>query len=480
MGFVFISYSRQDANTVDKIAARLERDGFDVWIDRARIKGGELWTVAIVAAIDSADSFVLMLSPGATSSDNVRKEVQLAQDAKRRVFPLVIAPVTLPPQFRYQLAGIQMIDYAGNPETKYRELVEVLRAQRESLSSVEPSETRQVEVVIRNETVSSFNAVKQQKLIKFISEVSAVSRSKLSISKLWAGSLHVLITLPRRGAYVLKTAALNRDNRLLDYGIEAIRLEGEENYVWVKSGEIGPLLHQQPRSPVFPRALALAIGFVLVAALLYLLLRGFTLPPPALPVSTQTIITPTQPSATSTPHFATATPTFSITPSLIITNSPTLTETATATIPPSITSPPTTQVFAPNPIIPVTVVTTPPTMTDTFTPSPTINPPPPEPPNFRVNVLQDGSVPCSTDIRLFWEEPFDPNGIKDYDLVIMGGPNESDKNPIEQFFVTGTDFQLGELPVEYCEWYATVTVRAVDNLDASGPASTLMFRFWPP
>jgi hypothetical protein len=97
-----------------------------------------------------------------------------------------------------------------------------------------------------------------------------------------------------------------------------------------------------------------------------------------------------------------------------------------------------------------------------------------------VNVLQDGSVPCSTDIRLFWEEPFDPNGIKGYDLVIMGGPNESDKNPIEQFFVTGTDFQLGELPVEYCEWYATVTVRAVDNLDASGPASTLMFRFWPP
>src|SRR5687767_8863832 len=103
MGFVFISYSRQDANTVDKIAARLERDGFDVWIDRARIKGGELWTVAIVAAIDSADSFVLMLTPSATSSDNVRKEVQLAQDAKRRLFPLVIAPVTLPPQFRYQL-----------------------------------------------------------------------------------------------------------------------------------------------------------------------------------------------------------------------------------------------------------------------------------------------------------------------------------------------------------------------------------------
>jgi hypothetical protein len=477
MGFVFISYSRQDANTVDKIAARLERDGFDVWIDRARIKGGELWTVAIVAAIDSADSFVLMLTPSATSSDNVRKEVQLAQDAKRRLFPLVIAPVTLPPQFRYQLAGIQMIDYAGSPETKYRELVEVLRTQRESLSSMQPSETRQVEVVVRNETVSSFSAVKQQKLIKFISEVSAVSRSKLSISKLWAGSLHVLITMPRRGAYVLKTAALNRDNRLLDYGIEAVRLDGEENYVWVNSGEIGPILHPQPRPAVFPRILAFAIGLVLIAALLLLLFPPRGPNPPVPPASTVTMITPTQPPATSTPQVVTATAMFSITPSLIITNSPTLTETGTATISPTVPSPTPTlnQNFG---IVPLIITTTPPP-TETFTPSPTTNPPPPPPPNFSANALQNGSVPCSTDVVLQWSEPFDPDGIKGYDLVLTAMHSEFGERTIEQVFVPGNDFPLRDLPLEFCEWEATATIRAVDNLGTSGLESILRFFFRP-
>ena len=476
MGFVFISYSRQDTNTVDDIVARLQRDGFDVWIDRARIKGGELWTVAIVAAIDTADSFVLMLSPSATASDNVRKEVQLAQDAKRRLFPLVLAPVTLPPQFRYQLAGIQMIDYAGSPDTKYRELVEVLRAQRESLSSVQPPETRQVEVVIRNETVSSFNTVKQQKLLKFISEVSAVSRSKLSISKLWAGSVHVFITMPRRGAYVLKTAALNQDNRLLNYGIEAVRLDGEEHYVWVSSGEIGPLLHPQPHPAGFPRILAFAIGLALLTALLYFLLARPIPSPPAPPSSTATIITPTQFPATSTPQVVTATATFSITPSLITTTSPTLTETLTVTIPPSITSPPTTQAFEPNLILPIT----PPTITPTFTPSPTTNPPPPPPPGFSANILQpDGRVPCSTDVILYWSEPFDPDGIKGYDLVMTAGSSEFDKNTIAQVFVIETDLPLRDLPVEYCGWYATASISAVDYLGASGPASTLSFLFGP-
>jgi hypothetical protein len=183
MGFVFISYSRQDTETVDTIVSRLKRDGFEVWIDRANIKGGDLWTVAIVEAIDTADSFVLMLSPSATTSDNVRKEVQLAQDAKRRLFPLVILAVTLPAQFRYQLAGIQMIDFFGNPETKYRELVEVLKANHESLARVEPPETREVEIVLGHEKLSSFNAQKKQNLLHFVAEFGRVPISKVSLMK---------------------------------------------------------------------------------------------------------------------------------------------------------------------------------------------------------------------------------------------------------------------------------------------------------
>ncbi len=82
MGFVFISYSRKDRKKVDSIVSKLQEDDLEVWIDRESIKGGKLWTVEIVEAIDTADSFVLMLSPNATESDNVRKEVHLAQDSR--------------------------------------------------------------------------------------------------------------------------------------------------------------------------------------------------------------------------------------------------------------------------------------------------------------------------------------------------------------------------------------------------------------
>jgi hypothetical protein len=231
MGFVFISYSRQDTNTVDEIVARLKRDGVDVWIDRVNIKGGDLWTVAIVEAIDTADSFVLMLSPGSTASDNVRKEVQLAQDANKKLFPFQLVTVKLPPQFRYQLAGIQIIDYAGNPDEKYRELVEVLRANREKLANVSIPETRQAEVVISEGNVSKFGIVEKESILNTIANITETARANLNITKVFAGSVHVVIDMPTHAAYVLKTAALNRDNRLVKYGIGAVRLNGEENYV---------------------------------------------------------------------------------------------------------------------------------------------------------------------------------------------------------------------------------------------------------
>jgi len=148
MGLVFISYSRKDVQTVEDIVARLKKDKFEVWFDRESIKGGELWTVAIVEAIDNADAFVLMLSPNSTASDNVRKELHLAQDSKKKLFPLLLVPVMLPPQFRYQLAGIQWLDYAEDPEGKYLELVEVLRVNQAALAKEQPAETRQVEVVL--------------------------------------------------------------------------------------------------------------------------------------------------------------------------------------------------------------------------------------------------------------------------------------------------------------------------------------------
>jgi len=119
MSHVFVSYSRRDSETVDNIVARLEAANFTVWIDREDIHGGELWRKAIVEAVDHAYVFVLMLSPYSVASDNVRKEVDLAEGASKPLIPMLLAPADLPAELRYQLAGIQWIDYYSNPDGKF-------------------------------------------------------------------------------------------------------------------------------------------------------------------------------------------------------------------------------------------------------------------------------------------------------------------------------------------------------------------------
>ena len=46
---VFLSYSREDASTADQIRSALEAAGHNVWVDTARIQGGDQWRASIVA-----------------------------------------------------------------------------------------------------------------------------------------------------------------------------------------------------------------------------------------------------------------------------------------------------------------------------------------------------------------------------------------------------------------------------------------------
>jgi hypothetical protein len=91
MSHVFISYSRKDSETVDRIVQRLEAENFTVWIDQEEIHGGDLWREAIVEAVDHAYAFVLKLSPSSVALDNVRKEVDLADGAGKALLPLYFA-----------------------------------------------------------------------------------------------------------------------------------------------------------------------------------------------------------------------------------------------------------------------------------------------------------------------------------------------------------------------------------------------------
>ena len=116
MGNIFLSYSRKDKEIVERLKRRFEAAGYDVWIDVEDIRGGDQWRRTIAEAIRQADTFLLLLSSNAVQSDNVCKELNLAEENKSRVIPVAISSVAIPPEMQYQLAGVQRIDLATNFE----------------------------------------------------------------------------------------------------------------------------------------------------------------------------------------------------------------------------------------------------------------------------------------------------------------------------------------------------------------------------
>jgi hypothetical protein len=110
MGRVFVSYSREDSETIDRLVKQLENAGHQVWLDRGDILTGDQWRARIVAAVDSSDVALIILSQNSVNSDNVRREVDLATEANIPILPVVIEPVEIPPALRYQLVGLQRLD----------------------------------------------------------------------------------------------------------------------------------------------------------------------------------------------------------------------------------------------------------------------------------------------------------------------------------------------------------------------------------
>jgi TIR domain len=113
---IFLSYSRQNVSAAADLSAALERRGYDVWRDTSDIRGGSAWREAISDAIASAQGVVVLLSPQATDSESVARELSLADEMGKLILPVVIGEceVTLG-RLAYTLSGVQIIDGLSRP-----------------------------------------------------------------------------------------------------------------------------------------------------------------------------------------------------------------------------------------------------------------------------------------------------------------------------------------------------------------------------
>ncbi len=93
---IFISYSRANSEFVDRLDADLRARGFNVWVDRHRLEGGQLWAQEIDTGIARCDLFLLVLSPTAVESPYVRHEFEEAERLGKRLLPVVFKNCVIP------------------------------------------------------------------------------------------------------------------------------------------------------------------------------------------------------------------------------------------------------------------------------------------------------------------------------------------------------------------------------------------------
>src|SRR5262249_10226445 len=100
---VFISYSREDLDFADQLNAALDICGFECFIDREGISGGEDWKRRLGNLIREADTVVFVLSPNSARSETCNWEVEEAARLGKRILPIVCRPLkgaSPPPRLR--------------------------------------------------------------------------------------------------------------------------------------------------------------------------------------------------------------------------------------------------------------------------------------------------------------------------------------------------------------------------------------------
>jgi len=93
MADVFISYSRKDRDFMGTLYDALKSEERDIWVDWEDIPPTAEWLKEIFEAIESAHTFVFVISPDSVASKTCLAELKHAQSHNKRIIPLLCRDV---------------------------------------------------------------------------------------------------------------------------------------------------------------------------------------------------------------------------------------------------------------------------------------------------------------------------------------------------------------------------------------------------
>ena len=116
---IFLSYSRTDWPFVRDLLHELRRERLETWVDLSAFPAATDWPSATLQAIQDCSCFIIVVSPYALHSVNVRKELDKALEADKKIIPVLLQDAELPEK----LASIQWVDFRVNFQSGLQRLL---------------------------------------------------------------------------------------------------------------------------------------------------------------------------------------------------------------------------------------------------------------------------------------------------------------------------------------------------------------------
>lgn len=110
--YIFVSYSRKDKRTVNKVVEILKEKGIPVWIDVSGIESGDQFKYIIVSAIERCEAVLYFASENSNASHWTAKEIGIATSLKKRIIPIKLDESEFNKEILFDLVNLNYIDLA--------------------------------------------------------------------------------------------------------------------------------------------------------------------------------------------------------------------------------------------------------------------------------------------------------------------------------------------------------------------------------
>jgi hypothetical protein len=148
---IFISHATSDTGIAKELLDAFEGRGFRCWLASRDSLPGEDYEQEIVSAIESSCAILLVFSQSSNESRHVHREIVLADNEGKTIFPLRIESAEPTGKMRYQLAGRQRIDFFSDRRSALESIEQRLLAMGCPVTSASAASLSRIAAIKRHE-----------------------------------------------------------------------------------------------------------------------------------------------------------------------------------------------------------------------------------------------------------------------------------------------------------------------------------------